>query len=125
MPRLLLIDDESRVARALEFAFPQEMEIVSSADAAGAVGTATTVRPDLILLDIALGGASGLQVCRDLKADDRTRSIPVIVLSGQTDAVTKAEAFAAGAGDFVPKPFVPTELMARIDAQLRRSEARG
>lgn len=78
--------------------------------------------PDVVLLDIALVGQDGLEVCRQLRADPRFRDVPVLLLSGQTDAETKRAGFAAGADDFVAKPFVPDELVTRIDAQLRRRE---
>ena len=71
-------------------------------------------RPDVILLDIALGRQNGLEVCQKLKADDRFKDIPILLLSGQTDARTQEAGFNAGADDFVAKPFVPTELVARI-----------
>ena len=59
-------------------------------------------------------------MCRRLRADPRFHDVPVLLLSGQTDAATKRAGFDAGADDFVAKPFVPDELLARIDAQLRR-----
>ena len=123
MTRVLVVDDEPRVARALEFALAgsglhlvpvtqvSELEAVANADPPGA-----------ILLDIGLGSANGLDICRRLKADPNLRNIPVLLLSGQTDAGTKAAGLAAGADDFVPKPFVPTELLARITAQLRKRD---
>lgn len=121
MPRLLVIDDEPRVARALEYAFASSgIEVVSLNDAAGAADKAAEIQPDAILLDIGLKDFDGLAVCRSIKDDARVRDIPLLLLSGQADANTKAAGFAAGADDFVPKPFVPTELMARIEAQLKR-----
>ncbi|MEA2639722.1 MAG: two-component system, OmpR family, alkaline phosphatase synthesis response regulator PhoP [Chloroflexota bacterium] len=121
MPRLLLIDDEPRVARALEFALGGTgVEIVAVRTMADAESQTELEQPDAILLDIGLGNASGLDVCRQLKSDERFKRIPVLLLSGQADATTKAAGFAAGADDFISKPFVPTELLARIEAQLRR-----
>jgi two-component system phosphate regulon response regulator PhoB len=118
---LLLIDDEPRVARALQFAVAGRDVRVSTirvpADLARQVQDAS---PDAILLDVGLGDASGLDLCRQLKGDARTKSIPLLILSGQTDARTKAASFAAGADDFIAKPFVPTELLARVEAQLAR-----
>ena len=72
----------------------------------------------MILLDIGLGNDNGLDICRKLKSDARFSGIPLLLLSGQTDAKTQAAGFAAGADDFVPKPFVPTELVARIRQRL-------
>jgi DNA-binding response OmpR family regulator len=75
-------------------------------------------RPDAILLDISLVPGSGLDVCRRLKSDDRFKDIPILLLSGQTDPQTKAAGFEAGANDFIPKPFVTIELLARVRACL-------
>ena len=121
MLRLLVVDDEPRVARALQFAFNRgDVELISVSEASEVENRAAEVHPDAILLDLGLGGQSGLEVCRRLKGDDRFRDIPLLILSGQTDARTKAEGLAAEADDFVAKPFVPTELLARIEAQIKR-----
>jgi DNA-binding response OmpR family regulator len=119
----LLIDDEPRVSRALAYALADtSLEFQTASDALNLDALASPTLPDVVLLDIALAGQDGLEVCRQLRADPRFRDVPVLLLSGQTDAETKRAGFAAGADDFVPKPFVPDELVARIDAQLRRRE---
>lgn len=123
MPRVLLIDDEPRVSRALDYALAgRDFELVAVRDAADLDALATPQVPDVILLDIALAHQSGLEVCRELRADPRFRDVPVLLLSGQTDAATKQAGFDAGADDFVAKPFVPDELWARVDAQIRRRQ---
>ena len=123
MTRVLLIDDEPRVSRALEYALSgHDFELVSVRDAADLDALATPRVPDVILLDIALAHQDGLEVCRQLRADPRFRDVPVLLLSGQTDAATKRAGFEAGADDFVAKPFVPDELLARVDAQIRRRQ---
>jgi DNA-binding response OmpR family regulator len=121
MLRVLLIDDEPRVARALEFAVSRrDVELTTIPSPDEIVKHVRAAAPDVILLDLALGGDDGLAVCRQLKSDNQLAAIPILILSGQTDAATKAASFAAGADDFVSKPFVPTELLARIDARVRR-----
>lgn len=121
MPRVLLIDDEPRVSRALEYALAGSgLELVSARDASNLDALASPNPPDVVLLDIALVGEDGLDVCRRLRTDPRFDDVPVLLLSGQTDGATKRAGFDAGADDFVAKPFVPDELLARIDAQLRR-----
>jgi DNA-binding response OmpR family regulator len=97
-----------------------DLEFRAVPDASNLDLLTTPVPPDVVLLDIALIGQDGLEVCRQLRADPRFLEIPVLLLSGQTDAETKRAGFAAGADDFVAKPFVPDELVARIQAQLRR-----
>jgi DNA-binding response OmpR family regulator len=121
MTRILLIDDEPRVSRALEYALAdRDVEVRSVLDATDLNALANPDLPDVILLDISLRNQDGLEVCRQLRADPRFSDVPVLLLSGQTDAATKRAGLEAGADDFVAKPFVPDELLARMDAQLRR-----
>lgn len=124
MTRILLIDDEARVSRALEYALAdRDVEVRSAADATDLDALAQPDVPDVILLDIALQNQDGLDVCRRLRADPRFRNVPLLLLSGQTDAATKRAGFDAGADDFVAKPFIPDELLARMDAQVRRRQS--
>jgi DNA-binding response OmpR family regulator len=122
--RILLIDDEARVSRALAYALvDRDVEVRSAADATDLDALAQPDVPDVILLDIALQNQDGLDVCRRLRADPRFRNVPLLLLSGQTDAATKRAGFDAGADDFVAKPFIPDELLARMDAQVRRRQS--
>ena len=108
------------MARALEFAVSgRDVEVATISAPGDILQQAAVFAPDVILLDLGLAGADGLEVCRELKQDSRLASIPVLILSGLTDAATKAASFAAGADDFIAKPFVPTELLARVNARLR------
>ncbi|HUX85845.1 MAG TPA: response regulator [Chloroflexota bacterium] len=121
MIHLLLIDDEPRVARALEFAISGRDVQLETINAPVDIATqVAAIAPDAILLDLGLAEVNGLDVCRTLKQDRQLGEIPVLVLSGKTDGSTKAASFAAGADDFIAKPFVPTELIARVEAQLKR-----
>jgi len=123
MPRVLLIDDEPRVSRALAYALAgQDVQVQAVTDADDVDALVTPGVPDVVLLDVGLVGQDGLEVCRRLRADPRFRDVPVLLLSGQTDAATKRAGFEAGADDFIPKPFVPEELLARIDAHIRRRQ---
>jgi two-component system phosphate regulon response regulator PhoB len=76
--------------------------------------------PDLVLLDWMLPGASGLDVARRLRSDERTRQIPIIMLTARSDEQDKVSGLEAGADDYITKPFSPRELLARIKAVLRR-----
>src|SRR3981081_571037 len=108
MTRILLIDDEPRVSRALEYALSdRDFELLSVSDATDLDALATPRVPDVILLDIALAHQDGLDVCRELRADPRFRDVPVLLLSGQTDAATKRAGFEAGADDFISNTFAP------------------
>ena len=121
MPQVLLVDDEPRVARALEFALKgSDFAVTSISDPALLESNLLQSRPDAVLLDIGIGAEDGLAVCERIKKDVRFASIPVLLLSGQTGADTKAAGFAAGADDFITKPFSPVELIARVQAQISR-----
>jgi CheY-like chemotaxis protein len=74
--------------------------------------------PDLILLDVVMPDLDGYELCRHLKADPRTRAIPVVFMSALHDMSDRAAAFAAGGSDFIAKPFQVDELLARIKTQL-------
>ena len=91
---------------------------------AATVDQATTLiraeLPDLILLDWMLPGSSGVQFARKLRADERTRDIPIIMLTARSNETDKVEGLEAGADDYITKPFSPKELIARIKAVLRR-----
>jgi signal transduction histidine kinase len=75
-------------------------------------------RPGLVLLDVAMPGMDGYEVCRRLRADPRTREVPVLFLSAREDAADKVRAFESGGLDFVTKPFQPAEVLARVALQL-------
>jgi DNA-binding response OmpR family regulator len=87
-----------------------------------ALELAARARPDLVLLDVMLpGGMDGLEICRRLKQDERTRLVPVIMLTALGDEVDRIVGLELGAEDYVAKPFSPRELLLRIKALLRRS----
>jgi DNA-binding response OmpR family regulator len=125
MARLLLIDDEPRVARALEYALDdQGVEVAAVTDPTTLAAALNSSLPDAILLDIGLGSYDGLALCRELRADERLHDVPVLLLSGRTDAASKRAGLAAGADDFIAKPFVPDELLARIETHIDRRRQR-
>jgi diguanylate cyclase (GGDEF)-like protein len=79
--------------------------------------------PDLVMLDIAMPKMDGYEVCRRIKADPRTRALPVIFLSALNGAIDKVQAFSAGGADYVGKPFQIEEVLARVELQLRLAGA--
>jgi len=88
----------------------------------GGLDLAARSRPDLVLLDVMLpGGMDGLEVCRRLKQDQRTRQVPVIMLTALGDEVDRIVGLELGAEDYVAKPFSPRELLLRVKALLRRA----
>ncbi|MGA3174795.1 MAG: response regulator transcription factor [Syntrophorhabdales bacterium] len=80
--------------------------------------------PDLVLLDLMLPDADGMEVCKFLKRQDRLSSVPVIMLTARGDEVDKVLGLEIGADDYITKPFSPKELVARVKAVLRRAEPR-
>lgn len=119
---ILIIEDEADVRELVRLGFTSEnLVLVEAAGGSEGLEKAHTESPDLILLDINMPGMSGLDVCRQLRADGSL--VPIIMLTAKTDVIDKVVGLEVGADDYVTKPFEVRELMARIGAHLRRSEA--
>lgn len=120
---ILVVEDNLETRELLSYNLKGAGYAVRTAgDAVKALELATRARPDLVLLDVMLpGGMDGLEVCRRLKQDERTRGVPVIMLTALGDEVDRIVGLELGAEDYVPKPFSPRELLLRIKAVLRRS----
>ena len=113
---------------------PDQLEVTRmSLKAAGfAIGTASngidalkkaqTVSPDLILLDVMMPGMNGFAVCETLRENHATASIPVLMLTGLCSHISQLVAFAAGATDYLIKPFVPEELVSKVEKLLCRAQ---
>lgn len=101
----------------------ENVQLVTATEWETGLALAIELRPDLVLLDIELPSFSGLDLCRRLKEDPRTRDIPVIFLTAATEIATKLHGFDLGAVDYVTKPFNPDELRARVRAALRAKRA--
>lgn len=116
--RILIIDDQPRdrrlVAAMLEPYGYEIREVSSGEDALASMADP----PDLILLDVVMGGMSGYDVCRELRANERTRSLPVVMLTADPEQ-DKVAGLEAGADDFIAKPFDRHELLARVRSLLR------
>lgn len=118
-PRLLVIDDEPEsIAILLGYLRHRHLDILVALDGEDGFNKAVAGHPDLILLDIAMPGAGGYATCRQLKANPKTASIPVLFLSASQTVESKLAGFAAGASDYITKPFSPDEVLARIEVHL-------
>ncbi|MFA6016354.1 MAG: phosphate regulon transcriptional regulator PhoB [Gallionellaceae bacterium] len=118
---ILIVEDEPAIQELLEFNVSQcGFRSQTAGDAAGAMAAINRVLPDLMLLDWMLPGISGVELAKRLRADQRTRNIPIIMLTARTDERDKIIGLESGADDYITKPFSPRELMARIRAVLRR-----
>ncbi len=122
--KILVVEDEAPIQELLQFNLERNKYRVSVVDSGEeALSVACQFLPDLILLDIMLPGADGLEVCKRLKADPKTQAIPIIMLTAlceEADIVTGLE---LGADDYITKPFSPRVLLARVKAALRRITA--
>ena len=98
------------------------IDTINASDGEDALDLANREHPDLILLDLMLPGIDGLEVCKTLKSDSKTKHIPIIMLTAKTQEADKIVGLELGADDYVTKPFSPRELIARIKAVLRRSK---
>ncbi len=120
-PNILLVEDEPAIQELLAFNVAQcGYRAIQAYDAETALGHINRALPDLILLDWMLPGMSGVELARRLRADARTRDIPIIMLTARSDEHDKVLGLESGADDYITKPFSPRELMARIRAVLRR-----
>jgi len=121
MSRILVVEDESAIAELVALNLRHAgFEVALAADADQAQAEVDRVVPDLVILDWMLPGQSGLQLARRWRAQTRTRSLPVIMLTARAHDADKVSGLDAGADDYLTKPFSTTELMARIRALLRR-----
>ena len=119
--RILLVEDDGRIRASTRLALEEEGFDVEEAEAAEAALERFAEQPaDVVLLDLMLPGMDGLECCRELR---RMSSVPVIMVTARTDTQDVVAGLEAGADDYVTKPFVTTELTARIAALLRRVRA--
>ncbi len=119
---ILIVDDEPDLVDALRFRLEQEGYRTQCAhDGAAALELLSRqLLPDLVLLDLMLPDISGTEICRQLRMSERTRGLPVIMVSARCDEIDRVVGFEIGADDYVVKPFSTRELLLRIKAILRR-----
>lgn len=120
-PRVLIIEDDEDQLFALSVGLAREgLDVAGARDSTEAITAIETIRPDVILLDVMLPGVSGIDVCRELR--DRGVLTPIIMLGSRQNELDVVRGMEVGADDYVPKPYRMRELVARIGAQLRRSQ---
>ena len=119
--RILIVEDEPDIRSTLEYNLHRDnFQTESVGNLLDAEKILSTSNISLILLDLMLPDGSGLDLCRKLKADQSTNSIPIIILTAKDDEVDKVVGFELGADDYVTKPFSVRELILRIKAILKR-----
>ena len=123
--KILVVDDEPMVSRGLTTLLGKRgMTVTAVNDPLRFWTVLDEAKPNLILLDLEMPKISGTELCRVVRSDPRWSELPVIFLSGHTDQASVQRVFAAGADDYVGKPFVPAELMMRIENRLTGVKAR-
>lgn len=119
---VLVVDDDGEILGLVaRFLRSHGFEVLTARSGADMTACLAQAAVDLVVLDLMLPGASGLDLCRDLR---RSSAVPVIILSAKGDEVDRIIGLEVGADDYLAKPFNPRELLARISAVLRRTQAR-
>ena len=123
--RILVVDDEPDILELIRYNLTRNnYDMTGVASGEEAFASVRTSPPDLVVLDLMLPGVDGLEVCRRLKNDARTASIPVIILSAKGEEADVVTGLELGADDYLTKPFSPRVLLARIKAVLRRQHSK-
>ncbi len=121
MKKILIVDDEPDLVELVSYNLKKEgFRVSSAADGETALEAIKKGGIDLVVLDLMLPGISGIELCRMLRRNPKTESIPIIMLTARGEEQDRVTGLDAGADDYVPKPFSPRELLARIKAVLRR-----
>ncbi|MDC9582505.1 phosphate regulon transcriptional regulator PhoB [Xenorhabdus sp. PR6a] len=119
--RILVVEDEVPIREMVCFALEQNgYQAIEVEDYDMAIRRLSEPYPDLVLLDWMLPGGSGIQLIRQMKRDNNTKAIPVIMVTARTEEEDRVRGLDVGADDYITKPFSPKELIARVKAVLRR-----
>lgn len=119
--KILIVDDEPKIRRAVEQALGKEgFRCLQAGDGLSAWQVFQEEKPDLVILDLMLPGEDGFEVCRRIRAQSE---VPIIILSVKGELTDKAAGFTLGVDDYLTKPFSPAELVLRVKAVLRRAYA--
>ena len=120
--KILIVEDEKDIRDLVRYNLETAgFAVLEASDGEVSLHLATAERPALVILDLMLPGLSGLEVCRMLRSQDPTASVPILILTARASEVDKVLGLEMGADDYVTKPFSPRELVARVKAVLRRA----
>jgi two-component system phosphate regulon response regulator PhoB len=120
-PSILIVEDEAALVTLLRYNLERAgFGVAEALDGEEALTVIAERIPDLVLLDWTLPGVSGIEICRRLRRGAATRNLPIIMLTARSEEADRVRGLECGADDYVAKPFSPAELIARINAVLRR-----
>ncbi len=124
---ILIVDDEPDLVESLRYNLERDGHtVLTASDGPEALRLlARVATPDLVLLDLMLPGCAGTEVCRQMRSNERTRHVPVVMISARGDEIDRVVAFELGVDDYLTKPFSVRELMLRVRAILRRQQVNG
>lgn len=123
MAKILVVDDETNILELIKFTLEKDgHQVITTTSGEEGLRLAKIELPDLIVLDVMLPEPDGLEVCRRLRNDPATSMVPVLMVSARGDTLDRVVGLEMGADDYIPKPFSPRELSARVKAALRRSK---
>ena len=120
----MIVEDEADLVANLEYNFEREGYLTRSATrgSQALAQLATDPLPDLVLLDVMLPDTSGIEICRQMRLSERTRRVPVMMITAKGEEIDRVVGFEVGADDYIVKPFSVRELLLRVRAVLRRFE---
>jgi len=120
--RILIVDDERDILEVLRYNLEQAaFQVRTAIDGRTALGELARETPDLVVLDLMLPDMTGLEVCRRIRADEKTARLPILMLTAKAEEVDRVVGLEVGADDYVTKPFSPREVVLRVQSILRRS----
>jgi phosphate regulon transcriptional regulator PhoB len=118
---ILIVDDEREIRELLRYNLERQgYQVLTAKDGEEGLARIFATHPDLVLLDLLLPGLNGLEVLREVRAEPSTRDLPVLLLTARGAEMDKLLGFERGADDYITKPFSPREVIARVEAVLRR-----
>jgi phosphate regulon transcriptional regulator PhoB len=118
---ILIVDDEREIRELLRYNLERQgYQVLTAKDGEEGLARIFATHPDLVLLDLLLPGLNGLEVLREVRAEPSTRELPVLLLTARGAEMDKLLGFERGADDYITKPFSPREVIARVEAVLRR-----
>ena len=123
--KILVVDDESDIVSLVQYNLEKEgFKVITASDGQEALQRIPAELPQAIILDLMLPQIDGLEVCRQIKKNEATSDIPVIMLTARGEEIDRVVGFELGADDYITKPFSPRELILRLKAVLKRSSRR-